>query len=349
MGIPRNWTDYHHKNCDTLHRGCDPECPKDVYETTSKWTGENVMRFLVIGDIMIDRYTVGEVNRLSPEAPVQIVDVKYQYDVLGGAANCARNIATITGENTVDILGYFDPMDDAGMKVQEFLKKDGIYFYLMATHYSKPTTIKERFFACNQQLLRVDTENKEEVPFDNEPEKSFFIQLNLEQYDYIIISDYAKGVVTQNLMNYLAPYKDKIIIDPKPENWGKYPSGPLLVTPNIHEHNKMLYPQPFDPQHILVTKGKDGMSLHSRLSYNSQETKDIKSNTVQNSEVIGAGDTVSAIMAICLRMGFTMYASARIANECAGYVVSQPGTAIVPKNVFERIVHPYQIWEKWKR
>jgi D-beta-D-heptose 7-phosphate kinase/D-beta-D-heptose 1-phosphate adenosyltransferase len=349
MGIPRKYWEYHHKNCSTMHRGCDPECPKDVFEKTGKWTGEDIPRFLVIGDIMIDRYTVGEVKRLSPEAPVQIVDVKYQYDVLGGAANCARNIATLTGKDTVDILGYFDPMDDAGKVVQELLFKEGIYFNLMTTNYAKPTTIKERFFACNQQLLRVDTENKEDVFFDDKPEHDFFIKLNLEQYDYIIISDYAKGVVTNNLMNYLSSYRDKIIIDPKPENWGKYPSGPLLVTPNIHEHNKMLYPQPFDPQHILVTKGQDGMTLHTKTSDRSQEVQDIKSNLVQNSEVIGAGDTVSAIMAVCLQMGFTMYACAKIANECAGYVVSQPGTAIVPKNVFARIVHPYQIWEKWKR
>lgn len=348
MGIPRKYWLYHTKNCGTKFRGCDPVCPKDVYEKTGKWIGENVMRFLVIGDIMIDRYTVGEVKRLSPEAPVQIVDVKYQYDVLGGAANCARNIATITGKDTVDILGYFDPMDDAGKKVQELLKKDGIYFYLMSTNYSKPTTIKERFFACNQQLLRVDTENKEEVFFDDEPEKEFFIKVKPEQYDYIIISDYDKGVVTQNLMNYFRSYRDKIIIDPKPENWAKYPSGPLLVTPNIHEYEKMLYPQPFDPQHILVTKGKEGMTLYYKTMADTQ-SQDIKSNLVQNSEVIGAGDTVSAIMAVCLQMGFTMYASARIANECAGYVVSQPGTAVVPKLVFERIVHPYSLWERWKR
>ena len=119
------------------------------------------MKFLVIGDIMLDRYTIGEVNRISPEAPVPIVDIKFQYNVLGGAANCARNISTITGEGTVDILGHFDPMDEAGKEVQKLLKKEGIYFHLM--NHVKPTTVKERIFANNQQLIRVDLEDKDDV------------------------------------------------------------------------------------------------------------------------------------------------------------------------------------------
>jgi len=288
------------------------------------------MNFLVLGDIMLDRYTIGEVNRISPEAPVQIVNVKYQYDVLGGAANCARNIASITGKNTVDILGYFDPMDDAGKVIQKLLNDEGIFFYLMTDNNKRPTTVKERIYSGNHPLLRIDTEVKTPIPFE--------IPLNwlestwLDRYDYIIISDYAKGVITSSFMEYFTPYVNKIIIDPKPENWARYPSGVLLMTPNDIEHGEMRYRQPDYPQYVLITKGKDGMTLSTK-----GWSKSIKSLDVENSSVIGAGDTVTAIMAVSLQRGVDMVRSARIANACAGYVVSQPGTAVVPKDVYEDI------------
>ena len=287
------------------------------------------MRFLVLGDIMLDRYTIGKVNRISPEAPVQVVDVKYQYDVLGGAANCARNIASITGKDTVDIIGYFDPMDDAGKSVQKLLKEEGIYFYLIGDNNKRPTTLKERIYAGNQPLLRIDTEFTNPLNFINSVVgQSFF---DPSGYDYIIISDYAKGVVTREFMDFFVPHVDKIIIDPKPENWALYPTGSLLMTPNKHEHNTMRYKQPL-PQFTLVTEGKDGMSLHS-----DQWSKAIPTENVQNGVVVGAGDTVTAIMAVSLQRGVDMIRSAKIANACAGYVVSQDGTAIVPKNVYENI------------
>lgn len=290
------------------------------------------MKFLVVGDIMIDRYLIGEVDRISPEAPVPIVDVKFQYDVLGGAANCARNISTITGKDTVDIAGHFNPSDEAGKEVEKLLKKEGIYFWLMGINTYKPTTLKERIFSGNQQLLRIDIENKEEIFFDNKPEHPFFIKLKPEQYDYIIVSDYAKGVVTKSVMEWLAPYANKMIIDPKPENWALYPSGVLLMTPNESENRQMRFVQPELPQHILVTKGKKGMTLHT-----DQWSKDIESKDVPNCEVIGAGDTVSATMAISLSRGVDIVRAAKISNACAGYVVSQPSTAVVPKEVYEDI------------
>ena len=284
------------------------------------------MKFLVLGDIMLDRYTIGEVKRISPEAPISVVDVKYQYDVLGGAANCARNISSITGKDTVDIIGYFDPMDDAGKAVQKLLKEEGIYFYLISDNNRRPTTLKERIYSGNQPLLRIDTEDTNPLKFN----KDGFL-FDPSGYDYIIISDYAKGVVTKEFMDFFAPYADKIIIDPKPENWALYPAGSLLMTPNKHEHMTMRYKQPL-PQFTLVTEGKDGMSLHS-----DQWSRSIPTENVKNGVVVGAGDTVTAIMAVSLQRGVDMIRSAHIANACAGYVVSQNGTAIVPKHFYEEI------------
>jgi len=285
------------------------------------------MKFLVIGDLMIDRYVIGKVNRISPEAPVPIVDVKYQYDFLGGAANCAKNISTITGEGTVDIAGAFG-QDEAGEVVQKLLKKDGIKFWYMPNDH--PTTIKERVFADNQQLIRLDMEDRNEIPFYHEQTTHIALTHEiLQDYDMIIVSDYAKGVVSKKLMDWIGAYKDKIIIDPKPENWSLYPEGVLLMTPNEKEHKIMRYN---NPQYILVTKGDRGMTLHCE-----HWDEDIKAIEVPNSEVIGAGDTVTAIMAICLQRGVDMLRSAKIANRCAAYVVSKQGTATVPKAVFEDI------------
>ena len=289
------------------------------------------MKFLVIGDLMIDRYLMGKMTRISAEAPVPIVDVVVQYDVLGGAANCARNLSTLTGPNIVDIAGYVGE-DNDGSIILDLLHKNGINFLGWETSI-KPTILKERIFAGNQQVLRMDIEEKEELMFD----EALFSSFNYDSYDYIIVSDYAKGTVTRKMMDYLAPYAFKMIIDPKPENWSHYPPGVLLVTPNEFEHSKMLYRQPELPQHILVTKGKNGMTLHT-----DQWSKDIKTKDVENCEVMGAGDTVSATMAYTLALtGYNMVDCATIANECARYVVSQPGTAVVPQNVYQNILSSF--------
>jgi D-glycero-beta-D-manno-heptose-7-phosphate kinase len=285
------------------------------------------MKFLVIGDLMLDRYSIGEVNRISPEAPVPIVNIKYQYDVLGGAANCARNISTITGKETVDIMGFFNPNDEAGKEIHDLLIEEGIYFYVM--DFNRPTTLKERIFAGNQQLIRIDTEFKDTIPFDSSIN---FKKIKLYEYDYIVVSDYAKGVVSKDLMDFISPFSYKTIIDPKPVNSLLYPSNSLLITPNEHEHEKMRYK---DPKYILVTRGKNGMSLYSCNNNDNCEVDSIKINNVV--DVIGAGDTVTAIMAICFQRGCDVIVSSKIANRCAAYVVSQSGTSVCPKDVFELI------------
>jgi len=299
------------------------------------------MKFLVIGDLMIDRYVVGKANRISPEAPVPVVDVKFQYDVLGGAANCARNISAITGKGTVDIAGAFG-QDEAGESVQKLLKEDGIKFWYMPNN--NPTTIKERIFADNQQLIRIDIEDKTEIDFYHEKTTHIALthQMLEEEYDMIIVSDYAKGVVSRKFMDWIGAYKDKIIIDPKPENWALYPEGVLLVTPNESEYHQMRWRHPALPQNILITKGDRGMTLMERTSNGTLDVAEhIKGEKVFDSEVIGAGDTVTAIMAICLQRGLSVLRSAKIANKCAAYVVSQKGTAVVPKDVFEDIFDEY--------
>lgn len=289
------------------------------------------MKFLVIGDLMIDRYIMGEVNRISAEAPVPVVDVKVQYDVLGGAANCASNITSLAGPDSVDIIGYVG-YDNDGLIVQKLLDDENIIFQGWLTS-SKPTIIKERMFAAGHQLIRADIEDKQDMMFD----RALWASLDYDRYDYIVISDYAKGTVNRELMDYLAPYAHKTIIDPKPENWACYPPGVLLVTPNEYEHSQMRWRQPELPLYILVTKGKNGMTL-----YADEWSLDIEGKDLDNCEVIGAGDTVVATIAVALaEYGYNMLDCCTIANECARYVVTQKGTSVVPRNVYDNIVSTY--------
>lgn len=291
-------------------------------------------KYVVIGDVMLDRYIMGNVNRVSPEAPVPIVDVKLEYGVLGGAANTARNISTIVGGENVTLIGSLGD-DEAGREVKKLLNDENINFMSLYNDMTI-TTVKQRIFGGDQQLLRFDIDNKEDVQIPLE-----MIEDVLNKADVIIISDYAKGVVTRDLMLSIVQFRSKTIIDPKPENWAKYPGGIFLMTPNESEFHSMRFVKP-EPDYLLVTKGKNGMSLieYGREAENrdyEELVTDITSKEVSNCEVIGAGDTVTAIMAICVSNSISMKESAMIANECARYVVSQSGTAIVPLKVFKGI------------
>jgi len=300
------------------------------------------MKYLVIGDIMIDRYVMGEATKISPEAPVPIIKHKVQYDILGGAANAARNIVSLENDpGCVDIVGYLgDDLD--GELAQKHFNTEGINFIGWTTA-TKPTIVKERIFAGNQQMIRVDIEDNSEMPFD----RALWGSIAYDYYDYIIVSDYAKGVINRHVMNQISPYGSKILIDPKPVNWKAYPfSNILLFTPNEKEYGEMRFDHIHmdfantqSEQFVLVTKGKNGMTLYS----NRQGHINIKSEDVENCEVIGAGDTVISAIAVTLaNFGWSMNICCQVANECARYAVSQPGTASVPVEVFDNIIDRFQ-------
>jgi D-beta-D-heptose 7-phosphate kinase/D-beta-D-heptose 1-phosphate adenosyltransferase len=298
-------------------------------------------KYVVIGDVMLDRYIMGHVNRISPEAPVPIVDVKLEYGVLGGAANTARNISTIAGGENVTLIGSLGE-DEAGIEVRNLLEAENINFMSLYNDMTI-TTVKQRIFSGDQQLLRFDIDNKEDVQIPLE-----MIEDVLNEADIIIISDYSKGVITRDLMLSIVRFRSKMIIDPKPENWAKYPGGVFLMTPNESEFHSMRFVKP-EPDYMLVTKGKNGMSLiEYGREIEDRNYKDLVTNItskeVSNCEVIGAGDTVTAIMAICIANGVSMKESAMIANECARYVVSQSGTAVVPIEVFKEVFASYKFF-----
>jgi rfaE bifunctional protein kinase chain/domain len=291
------------------------------------------MKYLVLGDIMLDRYLMGDMNRISPEAPVPIVDVKLQYDVLGGAANCARNIVSLGMHERVDLIGCIGN-DADGDIVHNLLKLNDITFCGWGSD-QKPTIVKERIFASNQQLLRVDIEDKSPMEF----REDFFSAIDFDSYEYIIVSDYAKGVVNEGMMKLLAPYASKMIIDPKPANWYLYPPA-FLIKPNEQEY-EAVRESPMRPQHLLITKGKDGMTLiHYDRAEDAHGSYHIPQIDVDDCNVIGAGDTVTAAIAVTLATtDLDLLEACKVANDCARYVVSQSGTAVVPQEAYERILY----------
>lgn len=293
-------------------------------------------KILVIGDIMLDKYTVGDVERISPEAPVPVVKVTEEYSSLGGCGNVVRNIDSL-GEmaDCFASIGH----DRDGKQIESQLDSYNIGNYLVKK--SEVTTVKERIVANSRkiQMIRVDREITKKVQFKSIEDK---IQDYFEKNDpsLIVISDYAKGMITMDLMSFLRKTNKKIIVDPKPGNGHVYGSV-FMLTPNEKEWKEMMITTPQSNlngvKYVLITKGKSGMTL-----FDFNQSWDIPAeDTHMVYNVSGAGDTVVAVMAVCLSKGLNPLNAAKVSNACASYVVTQPGTSTVPYHVFKECLKKY--------
>ena len=291
------------------------------------------IKILVVGDIMLDRYVVGDVSRISPEAPVAVVNVIDEYSTLGGSGNVVRNIRE-TGAQ-VDCLSSIGG-DIEGKIILDKLK--GIGVKPLLCFGSERTTAKERIIAEHRsvQMLRIDREVITPVPSEISISK---LKQTKNDYDIIIVSDYNKGMITSKLMTYLKEnMKARIIVDPKPINGWMY-NDIFMITPNEKEWQRMQIASNYvldNVEYILQTLGSKGMRL-----IHGEDISNIKAVPVEIYNVSGAGDTVIAMMAVCLSMGLLPKHAAEFANQCAGYVVTQPGTSVVPKNKFMDILSRY--------
>jgi len=295
------------------------------------------LRILVIGDIMLDKYIVGEVERISPEAPVPIVRVYEEFSSLGGCGNVVRNIRA-TGAQVDCVAALAE--DSAYFKIINHLDEiDAGNWTFIGTNV---TTVKERIVANSKrtQMLRIDRESIK--PIDCKLIIKERLDSYFEQYipDFIVVSDYAKGVVTWGLMQYLKTKCDRIIVDPKPQNSLCY-NDVFMITPNEKEWTQMTLTSAYRLDNIkytLITMGKKGMELRDFNQHWTIPAEDVH----QIYNVSGAGDTVVAIMSVCLSLGFNPIQSAKIANSCASYVVTLPGTEIVPKDYFLKSLKKYK-------
>lgn len=296
------------------------------------------VKVLVVGDIMLDKYVVGNVTRISPEAPVPIVHVKEEYYTLGGCGNVVRNLRELGAE--VDCMATVS-LDRDGERVLDELDRIGAKS--LCSYDLQQTIIKERIIADDRkvQMLRID---REEVGSVNAQKSiDIFEKYSRNNYDIVIISDYAKGMISKEIMEFINTKIDaRVIIDPKPINGFLYENA-YMITPNEKEWSVMELSSQYTLKHVkyvLETKGKDGMILHDRVTSTDWP---IKSKPVDVYNVSGAGDTVVAVMALCLSMGFENYASSVIANSCAQYVVTQAGTTTVPKEVFIKALETFKV------
>ena len=291
---------------------------------------------LVIGDIMLDKYVMGEVERISPEAPVPIVHVYEEHSTLGGCGNVVNNLR----ELGVKVVCLSSIANDSNGKI--LLKKlIEISVEPLLIGDSKTTITKERVIASERkvQMIRIDRECVTDIDSD-ELVKALENDYDIHDFDIVVVSDYAKGVITEGLMEYLNDSDVKYIVDPKPPRNRGFYGNPYLITPNEKEADEMgssVGMNLSQSEYVLETKGKRGMTL-----YGDEQFWNINADEVEVYNVSGAGDTVIAVMAATLSMGWNPLDSAYIATRCASYVVTKPGTSVVPKEIFMGILKDYK-------
>ncbi|PKL52600.1 MAG: D-glycero-beta-D-manno-heptose-7-phosphate kinase [Nitrospira bacterium HGW-Nitrospira-1] len=293
---------------------------------------------LVIGDIILDHYIWGKVTRISPEAPVPVVEVTRESFLLGGAANVAHNITSLGGRASVVGINGQDIAGEALMNIlsQKGVNCDGIFTE------NRPTTVKTRVIAHNQQVVRFDREDKKYV--DGKILKGILGYLNsvITLYDAVIVSDYQKGMVSSELIRDIvkkAKPKDMFIaVDPKVGHFDFY-KGVSLITPNVMEASVGSHIEIKDDKTllkagknlmkklsckaVLITRGEQGMSLFEK-----NKVTHIPTVARKVYDVTGAGDTVISAFTLAYVSGADMEEAAVIANHAAGIVVGEVGTAV---------------------
>lgn len=298
---------------------------------------------LVVGDVMLDRYWFGEVERISPEAPVPIVRIDHEEERAGGAANVARNAAALGARVTLlSVVGA----DEPGARLEALLKREHVHLQL---HHDRgvKTTVKLRVIAGRkQQLLRVDFET---VPgHEVLASKLRDFQRMVGDVDVVILSDYGKGGLTHivRMIGMARRAGTKVLVDPKGEDYSRY-RGATLITPNRSEFRQVAgiwkgerelterahgLRRKLGAQALLVTRGEEGMTL-----FQDGSRFHVATQAREVSDVSGAGDTVIATLGVALAGGASMKEAVRLANRAAGIVVGKFGTAVVtPKELFGR-------------
>jgi len=291
-------------------------------------------RVLVVGDVMLDRYWFGDVERISPEAPVPVVRVARTDDRLGGAANVARNVAALgAAASLIGVIGA----DEPGDCVRRLLEASGVAPHLFVDAAVK-TTIKLRVIGRTQQLLRIDFENQ---PTDD----ALLAKLDefervVSDHDVVVFSDYGKGGLT-HIPRMIATARAagrRVLVDPKGSEYARY-RGAHIITPNRAELREVVgrwadeaelttkaqaLRRDLGLEALLVTRSEEGMSLYGEGS-----TLNVPTVAREVFDVSGAGDTVIATMAAALAAGASLEEAVRLSNQAAGIVVGKLGTAVV--------------------
>ncbi|WP_017523191.1 D-glycero-beta-D-manno-heptose-7-phosphate kinase [Pusillimonas noertemannii] len=292
------------------------------------------IRVLVVGDLMLDRYWFGEVERISPEAPVPVVRVAKREDRLGGAANVARNIVSLGARATlVGVVGD----DEAGRRIAALAQQEGIDARLIVDP-QLPTTLKMRVMGRQQQLLRVD--------FEETPDGGCLdtlrgdVEALVAQHDMVVLSDYAKGALArvEGLVQAARAAGVPVLVDPKGHAYRRY-VGATIITPNraemtdavgrwnteaeLEERAQRLRGE-LSLEALLVTRSEQGMTL-----FTDEGRQHIDAQAHEVFDVSGAGDTVLAALAVTRAAGLPWFEAVKWANRAGGVVVGKLGTSVV--------------------
>ena len=309
---------------------------KNLGEIISRFTGKTI---LVVGDVMLDEYIWGEVERISPEAPVPVVRVKNETWVPGGAANVSHNVSSLGGRSVIaGVIGD----DSPGRKLSALLRKNGIDDRGLMVDPSRPTVTKSRILAGHQQIVRIDREVIHDLSGSLHANILTSIGKMIDEIDGIILEDYAKGVINQELIQELIELAESrnifIVVDPNSYRQLSY-RGASLVTPNykeaveaaglgreveLEELGRSLI-EKWGSKAVLITLGEEGMCLFEE----GKKSFHIPTIAREVFDVSGAGDTVIGTVSLSLAAGAGLEEAASLANYAAGVVVGKLGTATV--------------------
>ena len=313
---------------------------------------------LVIGDLICDHYVWGDVSRISPEAPVQVLEWNREANRAGGAANVALNLSSLGYD--VKLAGLVG-RDEDGRWLRRELSRHGIDTTAIVISETRPTTRKLRIIARSQQLLRVDREDRDPIGKQDERLLLQHIRRARRRTCGIICSDYAKGVLTEAVLDLVLrarPVKDHgvVLVDPKDRNFARY-RGADILTPNEREIIEATGGTSIDrPSHdlpsraqdvqkltgakaVLITRGQNGMDLFDYSTGKVTHSHIPAFRTHEVFDVTGAGDTVTAVMGIEAFRETPLAEAARRANIAAGLVVGVVGTSTIDRDALDRVMH----------
>jgi len=309
------------------------------------------IKILVIGDCILDRYFIGEVSRISPEAPVPVFDLRETYFSLGGAANVAANLKGLNVK--VELMGVVGK-DEHGKILKNLAKEEGIGTKGILEDATRPTTIKTRIIAQSQQLLRIDREERRPVNKNLKKKFQEIYEELLSEVDGVILSDYAKGMfLSESFCAWIigeARRKGKfLMVDPKSVDWKKY-EGATSITPNLKEFKETalkenlfqddlkksapILVERYNLDFLVVTLGKDGIFYYHPKEgsfYSPSQAKEVY-------DVSGAGDTVIASLGAFYAIGLPLSQTVELANIVSGIVVGKVGTKPVYWEEIKRFI-----------
>ena len=298
-------------------------------------------RVLVVGDIMLDRYVWGEVDRISPEAPVPVVEVQRESVMLGGAGNVVRNLLSLGAR--VDVAGVVGD-DEAASELHRRLDHWKIDAAGLVVDSTRPTTEKTRVIAGGQQVVRYDKESVQPIPDQAIAKLIKVVRARADELDGVILQDYGKGLLVAEVIDELMAIFDqhlvRVFVDPKQLPWDRY-KGAELVKPNLREAQEVTQVrisgsaelervgrevlEMSGAQTVAITRGAEGMAVFPR----DEKTLDVPTVQRAVADQAGAGDTAIATLALARLAGASWLEAAELANAAAGVVVGIPGTATV--------------------